>query len=158
MPSPSGQVIKVVIRSSAWLEPDTTAPLILPDSISPNGRVAIPGRLQALIRHERTSRESGEILNERDTVSLLGYSERLHRSIPEFSGNIPIVVQYPLQLARPVYMDCMEKCDEMTISWMVISLPVQLSVVYLQLLGEQCFDCDIWSFQKPSNDNKTHRQ
>jgi hypothetical protein len=84
MPSPSGQVIKVVIRSSAWLEPDTTAPLILPDSISPNGRVAIPGRLQALIRHERTSRESGEILN--------GFSERLHRSIPEFLGNIPIVV------------------------------------------------------------------
>lgn len=127
MPSPSGQLIKVVIRSSTWLEPDTTTPIILPDSIMPNERAEIPSQLRALIRHEVKHRDSGERLNERDTVSLLAYSERLHRAIPEFSGGVHIIIQYPLQLACKSYVDCMEKGDEMTMSWTVTHLFFQLT-------------------------------
>jgi len=119
MPSPSGQFLKVVIRESSWLEPDTTAPLTLPDSIMPSCRASIPGQLRAFIRHERTDRESGIPLYARDTVSLLSYSERLRRSVPEFSGSVPIIIQYPLELIAPAHMDAMEKGDEMTVSWMV---------------------------------------
>lgn len=129
MPSPSGQLLNVVIRESLWLKPDTAAPLILPDGIMPNRQASIPGQLKALIRHEKTPRESGEVLNSRDTVSLIGYSPRLRRSIPEFSGGVPIIVQYPLELTPPAYMDCMEKSDEMTVSWTVRIPRVRLSAL-----------------------------
>jgi hypothetical protein len=119
MPSPSGQLIKVVIRESRWLEPDTSDPLILPDSILPGHQAVIPGTLRALIRHETVPRGSGKALVDDEVVSLLGYSERLRRSIPEFSGGSSIVIQYPLQLSLPSYIDCMTKVEEMTISWTV---------------------------------------
>lgn len=119
MPSPSGQLIKIVIRSSTCLEPETSGPLNLPDSIVPGGRVVVPGQLRALIRPEKNHRADGEELLLEDNVSLLAYSERLVRSIPEFSGGVPIIVQYPLQVPRPVYMNCLQKGDEMAIKWMV---------------------------------------
>jgi hypothetical protein len=78
MPSPSGQLIKVVIRDCPWLAPDTSAPLALPDSILPNRRAKVPGQLRALVRYKTTHREPG-------VVSLLAYSQRLYRSIPEFN-------------------------------------------------------------------------
>lgn len=121
----------MVIRESDWLEPDTTAPLTIPDSILPNRVARILGQLRALIRHESTNRKSGEALNVRDTVSLLAYSPRLLRSVPEFSGGVPIIVQYPLQLPVPVYMDCMEKGDEMTVSWLVRKSSLSTSSLYL---------------------------
>jgi hypothetical protein len=119
MPSPSNNRIKVVIRDSLWLEPDATAPLIVPNSIPPNHQATIPGQLKALIRHERHARKSGEQLNGNDTITLLAYSERLKRAVPEFSGAYPIVIQYPLQLPWPAYINCMTKADEMTMSWNV---------------------------------------
>lgn len=140
MPSPSGQLLKMVIRESPWLQPDTTAPLSFPDSIKPNQPARISGQLRALICHETVPREQGVVLRGTDTVSLLGYSERLHRSIPEFSGGVPIVVQYPLQLTVPAYMDCMTKSDEMMVSWMVCGLHTFFIIIYLHRLGEQYFD------------------
>jgi hypothetical protein len=133
MPSPSGQLIKVVIRESTWLEPDTNAPLTLPDSIMPQRQARIPGQLRAFIRHETVYREPGKVLNDHDTVSLLAYSQRLRRSIPEFSGGVPIIVQYPLQLIPLAYMDCMEKSEAMTISWTVIFFPSVLILLFTQV-------------------------
>lgn len=129
MPSPSGQVLKVVIRASQWLVPDISAPLILPDSIPPGGQVRVPGELWAFIRHEWVRRNSGQALYAKDTVSLQAYSERLNRTVPEFSGGVDIIVQYPLQLSKPTYMDCMTKADEMTIAWLVMCPVVRSSLI-----------------------------
>lgn len=132
MPSPSGNLIKVVIRNSRWLEPETTAPLNIPNSILPGHQAKIPGQLRALIRHEQTQRKSGQQLLDNDTVMLLAYSERLRRAVPEFSGAVPISIQYPLQLMSPAYMNCMTKADEMEISWIVSSpcYPIVIKVYF----------------------------
>lgn len=119
MPSPSRGLIKVVIRKSEWLEPETIAPLTIPDSIPIGEEVTVPGRLRAFIRHEQSPRVSGERLNAKDVVKLLAYSERLKREVPEFSGAVPIVVQYPLHLPYPAYINCMTKAQGMRMSWIV---------------------------------------
>lgn len=119
MPSPSDNLIKVVIRESQWLKPDTSAPLSIPNSIPSSHQATIPGQLRAFIRHEQSERKSGEQLLGNDTVTLLAYSERLERAVPEFSGAVPIIIQYPLQFPYPAYINCMTKADEMTMSWIV---------------------------------------
>jgi len=119
MPSPSGNLIKVVIRNSQWLEPETSAPLNMPNSIPPNHKAIIPGQIRALIRHEKSQRKSGQQLLESDTVILLAYSERLQRAVSEFSGGVQVKIQYPVQLTSPAYMNCMTKEDQMEISWIV---------------------------------------
>jgi len=119
MPSPSGQLICVIIRESPWLDPDTTNPLVIPDSILSGQTARIPGELRAFIRHETSSRGPGEKLECEHTVSLLAYSSRLHRSIPEFWGGVSITIQYPIVLPPPSCMDCMTKDNEMRITWTV---------------------------------------
>lgn len=139
MPSPSRQLLKVVIKASQWLAPDVSTPLLLPDSIPPGGQVRVPGELWAFIRHERVRRNSGQALYASDTVSLQAYSARLNRIVPEFSGGVPIIVQYPLQLSKPTYMDCMTKADEMTIAWLVIYPFTRTSYIVLLELGTKHF-------------------
>lgn len=119
MPSPSGNRIKIVIRQSQWLQPETTTPIVLPNSIPIGQEIMVPGQLKALVRHEQSPRGSGQQLLANDTIRLLAYSERLKRAVPEFSGGVPIVIQYPLKLASPAFVDCMTKADEMTMSWIV---------------------------------------
>src|ERR1700753_509207 len=119
MPSPSGALLKVVVRETPWLRPDVSAPLTIPDSIQPGRLARVPGQLKAFIIHETSPRTPGVRLYEKETVSLLGYSERLNRAVPEFAGGVNIVIQCPLQLSAPAYMDCMTKVEQMSISWMV---------------------------------------
>jgi hypothetical protein len=132
MPSPSGQLLKVVIRDSSWLTPDISHTLILPDAILPGGQVTIPGQLRAQICHETTPRESGSPLSELDTVSLLCYSERLRRAVPELSGGYEFKVEYPLRLGRPTCMDCMTRNDEMAVYWTVSFKKVFFWLVLIQ--------------------------
>ena len=122
MPSPPGALLKVVIRGTQFLAADTSAPLVMPGSIPPNTSVGVPGELKAFIRQEGTARNPGQVLRVEDTVSLIGYSERLCREIPEFSNGTKLIIQYPVQLASPAHLDCMTKAEEMTISWMVCSI------------------------------------
>ena len=119
MPSPSGSLLKIVINNSIWLEPDWLNPLIVLDSIEPNTSAMVPGQLKAFIRHETNNRISGARLCAKDAISLLAYSERLRRRVPEFSTTLPIVIQYPLRLPAPAYLDCITNADEMSISWKV---------------------------------------
>jgi hypothetical protein len=129
MPSPSGQLLKVVIRASPWLIPDISLPLIIPDSILAGKEATVPGQLRAQICHETIPRGSGIPLFELDTVSLFCYSERVRRAVPELSGRHEIKVEYPLRLGRPTYMDCMTRNDEMSIYW-AVSLNCALPLVY----------------------------
>lgn len=140
MPSPSGRLLKIVIKASAWLAPDISAPLILPDSIPSGGRFRVPGKLRAFIRHESAPRPSGQALHANDTVSLQAYSERLNRVVPEFSGGVPIIVQYPLQMSAPQYMDCMTKGDEMTVAWLVTYSKIHISLNILLGPGTKQFE------------------
>jgi hypothetical protein len=126
MPSPSGNLIKVVVRESQWLKPETSTPLDIPNSIPPNHQVTIPGQLRAFIRHEQKRRKHGTQLLGKDTVTLLAYSERLKREVPEFNGGVPIIIQYPLQFSYPAYINCMTKADKMKMSWIVSTLPNSL--------------------------------
>jgi hypothetical protein len=148
MPSPSGNLIKVVIKESQWLKPETSTPLDIPNSIPPTHKATIPGQLRAFIRHEQSGREHGTQLLMNDTVILLAYSERLERKVPEFSGAVPIVVQYPLQFPYPAYLNCMTKADKMTMSWMV-SILFKLFVpnFYSRRIGCKHFKSIIWPCQ-----------
>jgi hypothetical protein len=120
MPSPSGNLLKVLIRASPWLQPDTSTPLTIPDSIRPNQEVLIPGQLRAFIRHEWRDRLPGQALLDTETVSLIGYSERLCRLIPEFSGGVKIDIRYPIEMTAPIYHNCITKAHKRTASYSVI--------------------------------------
>ena len=92
---------------------------MLPDGIPPNQEVRIPGILKALILHETKPQAPGNSLCADETVSLLAYSKRLSRAIPEFSGRHHIKIQYPLKLGPPRYLDCVTKDDQARVSWTV---------------------------------------
>lgn len=85
----------------------------------PNRQGRVSGELRALIRHEKKRRGPGITFQNKEIVSLLAYSPRLCRAIPEFTWRSRIVVQYPVQLIPPTYMDCMEKGNEMITTWTV---------------------------------------
>lgn len=118
MPSPSGSVIKLVIQGTPWLAPDTSVPLII-NSIPPYTTVQIRGTLKAFIRHEGCARDPGTQLYAKDVVKLLAYSERLRRAVPDFCDGANILIQYPVRLLPPNFLDCMTKADKMTASWVV---------------------------------------
>jgi hypothetical protein len=118
MPSPSTAKLQVLVRGTKWLEP-VPEPLELPVGIPPGHSVQVPGILKALVRNEVAPRDSGTLLRAQDMVSLRAYSMRLQRDVPEFSGSVPVVYQYPLLMTTPKYLDCVAKGDTVRFSWTV---------------------------------------
>ncbi|KAK3991425.1 hypothetical protein QBC44DRAFT_341024 [Cladorrhinum sp. PSN332] len=118
MPSPKLAKLQVLIRGTKWLEP-VPEPLELPVSILPGHSVQVPGRLRAFIKNETAPRDSGTLLQAKDTVSLRAYSMRLQRDVPEFRGGVDITCQYPLLMSTPKYLDCVAKGDIVRFSWTI---------------------------------------
>lgn len=119
MPSPKGNILKILIRPTPWLEPVSSEPLELPREIAPGAIVRVPGVLRALIKNESVPRAPGTTFHAQDTVALVAYFERLQRSLPEFAGGIEVAYQYPLVMSVPKYLDCVAKGDLVQFSWMV---------------------------------------
>lgn len=119
MPSPRYNPLHVHIGATPWLEPDLTQLLELPRGIPPGAAVAVPGVLRALIRNEHDQRPAGAFFHAEDTVSLVAYSQRLRRRVPEFRGSQPVVYQYPLIMSTPKFLDAVAIGDRVKFSWMV---------------------------------------
>ena len=124
MPSPKTADIKVLIHGTHWLEPVDSEPVFLPHDIKPGQIVQVPGVLRAFISHERSSRGSGQMLHATDEVQLIATATRIGRTLEDFSGKTQIVVRYPLELDAPKYLDCVEKGNEVTFSWVVSWMPL----------------------------------
>lgn len=119
MPSPRGNVLQVLIRSTPWLEPVSSEPLTLPREIQPGATVRVSGVLKALIKNETSTRPSGTSFVAHDKVSLVAFFERLQRPLPEFAGGVDVTYQYPLVMSIPKYVDCISKEDSVKFSWTV---------------------------------------
>ncbi|KAK0669848.1 hypothetical protein QBC41DRAFT_346031 [Cercophora samala] len=118
MPSPKISRLQILVRGTKWLEP-ILEPLDIPAEIPPGHSVKVPGVLKAWIKNETVDRGSGTLLRAQDTVSLRAYSQRLQRDVPEFSGGVAIVCQYPLLMTTPKYLDSVAKGDIVTFSWTI---------------------------------------
>ncbi|KAK4176545.1 hypothetical protein QBC36DRAFT_301015 [Triangularia setosa] len=118
MPSPKISRLQILVRGTKWLEP-ILEPLEIPAEIPPGHSVKVPGVLKAWIKNETVDRSSGTLLHAQDTVSLRAYSQRLQRDVPEFSGGVGIVCQYPLLMTTPKYLDSVAKGDIVTFSWTI---------------------------------------
>ncbi|KAK0744771.1 hypothetical protein B0T21DRAFT_92973 [Apiosordaria backusii] len=118
MPSPKISRLQILVRGTKWLEP-ILEPLEIPPEIPPGQSVKVPGVLKAWIKNETVDRSSGTLLRAQDTVSLRAYSQRLQRDVPEFSGGVGIVCQYPLLMTTPKYLDSVAKGDIVTFSWTI---------------------------------------
>jgi hypothetical protein len=116
MPSPTGSPIKILIRSSQWLE-SVAEPVEVLFSMQPGQTVTIPGTIRALIKRAPDGRPLGTGFRAEDTVELIAYSERLKRTIPEFKGGEKITYQYPIVLGVPKYLDAIAKGETVTFSW-----------------------------------------
>tara|TARA_R110002003_G_scaffold48_37_gene4252 strand:+ start:21914 stop:23083 length:1170 start_codon:yes stop_codon:yes gene_type:complete len=119
MPSPKGNVLKILIRSTPWLEPVALEPLELPREIRPGAIVGVHGVLRALIKNETVGRPSGTTFQANDTLALVAFFERLQRSLPEFSGGVNVIYRYPIVMSVPKYLDCVAKGDMVQFSWTV---------------------------------------
>ncbi|KAH8881290.1 hypothetical protein GQ53DRAFT_888501 [Thozetella sp. PMI_491] len=121
MPSPGPNTLKIMIRSTKWLDP-VMEPLWMPGDIPPGHSVTLPGTLRAYIKNEyapENPRAPGTVLRAKDVVQLGAYSERLRREVPEFRGGVPVVYEYPLVMSVPRYLDCVAKGDWVRFSWTV---------------------------------------
>ncbi|KAF2259686.1 hypothetical protein CC78DRAFT_555936 [Lojkania enalia] len=119
MPSPKGNVLKILIQPTPWLEPVVSEPLELPREIPPGATVKVPGVLSALIKNESSIRAPGTTFYAQDTVALTAYSPRLQRPLPEFFGGVKVTYQYPLIMSIPKHLDCVAKGDVVRFSWMI---------------------------------------
>jgi hypothetical protein len=128
MPSPKTQDIKILIQGTQWLDPIVSEPVFLPKDIRPGQTVTVPGRLRAFILQERSQRRPGQLLHATDEVELTATATRLDRAIPDFCGSTKITIRYPLELDAPKFLDCVEKGDEVTFSWIVSDLPHHLLI------------------------------
>jgi hypothetical protein len=133
MPSPKSSEIQVLIHGTHWLSPIASEPIYLPTDIPPGTTVDVPGVLRAFIMQERAPRQPGQLLYASDNVQLIATATKLNRTLPDFSGGTKITVRYPLELDAPKYLDCVEKGDEVTFSWVVriISLFLQWRIAYI---------------------------
>ena len=119
MPSPSAAEIQVLVHRTHWLEPIINEPVYLPTSIPVGATVDVPGVLRAFIMQERSPRAPGQLLLSSDEIQLIATAVRMNRTLPEFSGSTKILIQYPLQLDPPRYLDCVAQGDQVTFSWTV---------------------------------------
>jgi hypothetical protein len=146
MPSPSTAEIQVLIHGTHWLEPIISEPVYLPKSIPVGATVDVPGVLRAFIMQERSPRAPGQLLLSSDEIQLIATAVRMTRTLPEFSGSTKILIQYPLQLDPPRYLDCIAQGDQVTFSWTVSAENKSGSGIYLpSSLASQCLDKTIWS-------------
>ncbi|KAH7356021.1 hypothetical protein BKA66DRAFT_256362 [Pyrenochaeta sp. MPI-SDFR-AT-0127] len=120
MPSPEARSIQVLIQGTKFLEPITTEPIELPRSIQPGQEVEVPGVLRAYIRNEWAEKPLGLMLKATEFVTLVAYfNERLNRPLPKFCGQADILIQYPLVLDPPTYLDCVAKGDKVRFKWVL---------------------------------------
>lgn len=120
MPSPEARSIRVLIQGTKFLEPITSEPLELPRSIQPGQEVEVPGVLRAYIRNEWAEKPLGLMLKATEFVTLVAYfNERLNRPLPKFCGPADILIQYPLVLDPPTYLDCVAKGDTVRFRWVL---------------------------------------
>ncbi|KAJ9138070.1 hypothetical protein NKR23_g8697 [Pleurostoma richardsiae] len=119
MPSPKGNILKVLVQPTSWLEPVAAEPLELPREIQPGATVRVPGILRAFIKYEFSPRAVGTALCARDTVRLVAFFERLQRRLPEFGGGADVMYRYPLVMSPPKYLDCVAKGDMVRFSWTI---------------------------------------
>jgi hypothetical protein len=119
MPSPKSSEIQVLIHGTHWLDPIASEPIFLPRDIPPGATVEVPGVLRAFILQERAPRKPGQLLYASDGIQLIATATQLQRTLPDFSGSTQITIRYPLELGAPRYLDCVEKGDEVTFSWVV---------------------------------------
>ncbi|KAH7081221.1 hypothetical protein BKA63DRAFT_549959 [Paraphoma chrysanthemicola] len=122
MPSPKGNVLKILIRSTPWLEPVALEPLELPRDILPGATVSVHGVLKAFIKNETGKRPPGTTFKVYDTVVLVAFFERLGRTLPEFSGRVDVSYQYPMVMTAPKYLDCVAKGDMVQFSWTIANV------------------------------------
>lgn len=137
MPSPKGNILKVLIRQTPWLEPVISEPLELPREIAPGAIVRLPGVLKALIKNETAVRPPSTTFYAQDTVSLIAYFERLHRSLPEFSGGVQVKYEYPLVMSTPKYLDCVVKGEVVRFSWLVCIVKTSGCIRSLSLISDR---------------------
>ncbi|KAF2249645.1 hypothetical protein BU26DRAFT_425931, partial [Trematosphaeria pertusa] len=120
MPSPELRSIHVLIQGTQFLDPVVTEPIELPRSIQPGQEVEVPGVLRAFIRNEWAEKPLGLMLKAKEFVRLVAYfNERLNRPIPNFCGQTPIFIEYPLVLDAPTYLDCVAKGDKVRFKWVL---------------------------------------
>ncbi|KAM7206582.1 hypothetical protein V8F20_002708 [Naviculisporaceae sp. PSN 640] len=119
MPSPRYIPLHVHIRPTPWLEPDMTQLVELPLDIPPGATMRVPGCIRALVRKESSQRRAGKLFRAEDTVSLVAFSKRLKRRVPEFSGSKQVVYQYPVSMSRPKFLDAVTIGDRVKFSWTV---------------------------------------
>ena len=146
MPSPSAAEIQVLVHGTHWLEPIINEPVYLPTSIPVGATVDVPGVLRAFIMQERSPRAPGQLLLSSDEIQLIATAVRMNRTLPEFSGSTKILIQYPLQLDPPRYLDCVAQGDQVTFSWTVSAEnTLGFGIYSLSSLASQCLDKTIWS-------------
>jgi hypothetical protein len=146
MPSPSTAEIRVLIHGTHWLDPIVSEPVYLPKSIPVGATVDVPGVLRAFIMQERSPRAPWQLLRSSDEIQLIATAVRMNRSLPEFSGSTKIVIEYPLQLDPPRYLDCMAQGDQVTFSWTVsVGSTSVFAFHLLSSLASQCLYQTIWS-------------
>lgn len=120
MPSPEARSIKVLIQGTKFLEPIISEPIELPRSIQPGQEVEVPGILRAYIRNEWADKPLGLMLKATEFVTLVAYfDQRLNRPLPSFCGQADILIQYPLVLDPPTYLDCVAKGDKVRFKWVL---------------------------------------
>ena len=150
MPSPSAAEIQVLVHGTHWLEPIINEPVYLPTSIPVGATVDVPGVLRAFIMQERSPRAPGQLLLSSDEIQLIATAVRMNRTLPEFSGSTKILIQYPLQLDPPRYLDCIAQGDQVTFSWTVsVGKYIRFVIYLLPSLASQCLYKTIWSSWLP---------
>jgi hypothetical protein len=119
MPSPTGRSIPLSILPSAWVDLNLEHEGVYIKSIMGFSVVKVNGIIIGLMKPEGSGPRSPQGLHVNEEIRLISTMPLLNRRLSSCQAKCPFIVQHPLQLIDPVYVEAVALGECFTIQWTV---------------------------------------